>query len=783
MNPNTSSASSSSSSFVIKIPSYEEVINNNHSQSKPQSLFNPSQSFTQAFSSIKNTEFYKPPPPAPLQDSPLRGSEEVTKKEVESSWVSSDKDEFNGWAFVDQTLALNKQNKGLPAFLLFGVGTSVVALLAVFAHYNLSRKGFVLRLSNPFHVVDNRSLSSEDTSKVDEVADEPVAENVKEVDVTTRVISQHKWEEGKLGRVVVPVSADATQQEALLWLKNLKIIDDEVKADELCTRREYARWLVLVNSKLERNPSRIVPSVALAGSTINAFDDVNGEDPDFEYIQALAEAGVVLSKLSSNNETSDLDSSESFFPERLISREDLIGWRAKLEYEVMPGLTEEILRNKIGFLDARELRSDVLPVLFIDTLANDKSIMRKVFGQVKRFQPGKPCTKAQAAVALTSGKMTELICDEFSKLEAENSSREFAMKEINSELLERGDIQWFWEKKIEDENSRYLEAEAAYLEVLKDLEHQKIEQDNVLAAYSKEKAALDCQKQLLSRLKEEVDEMNERLAYERANFVDEKHKIHSTVSELQVNYEKIIDSKSILEAELEALRILRSWIEDEAKKGQARTKFNEVDMVVDDENNLVDTEIQEVDGLIVDIDEEENLVATTDEGTLATFVEQLVTIKQEVQVQVPKPPSQKTGDVIEDIYAVEKPQQNDVNNLQRARNKGGRKGERRKSRREIALKVKTKQIRKCLCCGKKTNKHTKSTCPSNLKYVSKLARLVVVVAAAKQGTTTAAAIEQATTLQLLLNKERQLQLLLKKQRQLQLFFKKQLTLFEISYFV
>ncbi|GJS22509.1 hypothetical protein Tco_0451141, partial [Tanacetum coccineum] len=73
----------------------------------------------------------------------------------------------------------------------------------------------------------------------------------------------------------------------------------------------------------------------------------------------------------------------------------------------------------------------------------------------------------------------------------------------------------------------------------------------------------------------------------------------------------------------------------------------------------------------------------------------------------------------------------------------GRRGERRKSGREIALKAKTKQIRKCLCCGEKTNKHTKSTCPSNPKYVAKLARLVA--AAAEQGTTTAAATEQATT--------------------------------------
>ena len=97
----------------------------------------------------------------------------------------------------------------------------------------------------------------------------------------------------------------------------MQIIDDNVKADELCTRREYARWLVLVNSRLERyrllhafglnlfykieykysssssgifsgfrSPkNRIVPSIALSGSITNAFDDVRSDDPDFEYIQ------------------------------------------------------------------------------------------------------------------------------------------------------------------------------------------------------------------------------------------------------------------------------------------------------------------------------------------------------------------------------------------------------------------------------------------------------------------------------------------------------------------
>ncbi|XP_052194348.1 DNA excision repair protein ERCC-1 [Diospyros lotus] len=53
------------SEFVIKIPSYEEVLNASQSQSHPPpSLFKPSQSFSQAFSFIKSSPFYSPPPPS-----------------------------------------------------------------------------------------------------------------------------------------------------------------------------------------------------------------------------------------------------------------------------------------------------------------------------------------------------------------------------------------------------------------------------------------------------------------------------------------------------------------------------------------------------------------------------------------------------------------------------------------------------------------------------------------------------------------------------------------------
>ncbi|XLU30547.1 hypothetical protein S245_066613, partial [Arachis hypogaea] len=51
------------SSVVIKIPSYEEVLQSSQQKSTPPSLFLPSQTFSQTFSFVKSSEFYAPPPP------------------------------------------------------------------------------------------------------------------------------------------------------------------------------------------------------------------------------------------------------------------------------------------------------------------------------------------------------------------------------------------------------------------------------------------------------------------------------------------------------------------------------------------------------------------------------------------------------------------------------------------------------------------------------------------------------------------------------------------------
>jgi hypothetical protein len=54
------------------------------------------------------------------------------------------------------------------------------------------------------------------------------------------------------GQIVVPASVDPTQENAVAALKILKVIEPSVRAGDLCTRREYARWLVVASNCLSR---------------------------------------------------------------------------------------------------------------------------------------------------------------------------------------------------------------------------------------------------------------------------------------------------------------------------------------------------------------------------------------------------------------------------------------------------------------------------------------------------------------------------------------------------
>lgn len=178
-------------------------------------------------------------------------------------------------------------------------------------------------------------------------------------------------------------------------------------------------------------------------------------------------------------------------------------------------------------------------------------------GRIRRFQPNRPVTKAQAAVALTSGKMAKAVSAELSRLEAESFLRKAEMEEIRSELLEKGEIRQFWDELLRAERCRGVEMEELRLSRVGELEEEKTAQGKWFAERLKEKAAIDCQKQLLNSLREDIEDMSQRLTTEKSVYLVEQSELQEMMSDVQAKLESLLDKRSVLEAEVEALRILR----------------------------------------------------------------------------------------------------------------------------------------------------------------------------------------------------------------------------------
>jgi len=315
---------------------------------------------------------------------------------------------------------------------------------------------------------------------------------------------------------------------------------------------------------------RIVPNKLTSGSIQSAFDDVNVDDPDFLYIQSLGESGIVLSKLSNSLETSTSGSpscqgNSLFLPESYLSRFDLVNWKVLVEHPRALGIDQKMLNQNVRILHFSDC-PDVSPSMLIELMAGENNIISKVFGNTRRLQPLKPVTKAQAAAALTSGRMEEAIRDELNRLEAENQAHLSAIAEIMEELVSRGDIRQQWEEKMKKEQQRAFEVDKDLQHVLHELANERIGRERELEDLSKEKAALECQNQELINLRSEIDGMYDRLATENAKVMADQQTLENLLLDITGKHQAVNEAKSRLEGEKEALTMLRTWVEEEGAK-------------------------------------------------------------------------------------------------------------------------------------------------------------------------------------------------------------------------
>ncbi|RLN11320.1 hypothetical protein C2845_PM09G00620 [Panicum miliaceum] len=498
-----------------------------------------------------------------------------------TSWAPAggeSSDGVGGWWVPEheKPVEQGQRKTGFGGAVAVGLGASAAIALAGLAwQFPSSRNCLQQLIVAPLHYVQEKlspesaETLNEDTS--DREPDEGVFSTTPDEKAEAVIDDSMQNNTSVRSHFLFRAPIDPVHEEAFSILKKLQIIEKDVSPGDFCTRREFARWFVKLCSKFERKRmQRIVPNKLTSGPIQSAFDDVNVDDPDFLYIQSLGESGIVLSKLSDSLETSTSGSpscqgNSLFLPESYLSRFDLVNWKVLVEHPCALGIDQKMLNQNVRILHVRDC-PDVSPSMLIELMAGENNIISKVFGNTRRLQPLKPVTKAQAAAALTSGRMEEAIWDELNRLEAEKQAHLSAMAEIMEELISRGDIQQQWEEKMKKEQQRALEVDKDLQHVLHELANERTDRERVLEDLLKEKAALERQNQELVNLRSEIDGMYDSLATENAKVMADQQNLENLVSDVTSKHQAVNKAKSHLEAEKEALTMLRTWVEEEGAK-------------------------------------------------------------------------------------------------------------------------------------------------------------------------------------------------------------------------
>ncbi|KAK0595238.1 hypothetical protein LWI29_004788 [Acer saccharum] len=375
------------------------------------------------------------------------------------------------------------------------------------------------------------------------------------------------------GKVLVPPVVDQVQGQALAALQVLKVIEADAQPGDLCTRREYARWLVSASSALSRNTmSKVYPAMYIENVTELAFDDVTPEDPDFSFIQGLAEAGLISSKLSHWDLLNEDSGPFRFSPESPLSRQDLVSWKMVLEKRQLPEANRKILYQLSGYIDIDKINPDAWPALVADLSAGEQGITALAFGCTRLFQPDKPVTKAQAAVALATGEASDIVIEELARIEAE-SAAENAVS-VHSALVAEveKDINESFEKELSMEREKIDAVEKMAEEARQELERLRAEREGDKLSLIKERVAIESEMEILSKLRREVEEQLESLMSNKVEISYEKERISKLKEDAEHENKEIGRLQYELEVERKALSMARAWAEDEAKRASEQVK-------------------------------------------------------------------------------------------------------------------------------------------------------------------------------------------------------------------
>jgi len=140
----------------------------------------------------------------------------------------------------------------------------------------------------------------------------------------------------------------------------------------------------------EEAPFLSLASVSSAESKNAAFADVPASNPNFKYIQGLANSGFVIG----------IDGTH-FAPQKPLTREQMIYIKACADERQDIKTNGQALSVLDSFSDGSKINKRFLGAVYEDQSASTTGTFHRVYGTTKLFQPQQAVTRTEAAEALS----------------------------------------------------------------------------------------------------------------------------------------------------------------------------------------------------------------------------------------------------------------------------------------------------------------------------------------------------------------------------------------------
>jgi hypothetical protein len=156
--------------------------------------------------------------------------------------------------------------------------------------------------------------------------------------------------------------------------------------DKPVTRATYVRWLVKTNNVYYADSDKYKIHLASANDS-GTFVDLPPTDPDFKYVQGMANAGYVVG----------VDKTH-FAPNQPITREQMIAIKVQID---QAGPTDPGDKQFTPFSDKADIDQGYVGEINEDGSVRTSNNISRIWGNIKVFHPKKSVTRAEAAVSLS----------------------------------------------------------------------------------------------------------------------------------------------------------------------------------------------------------------------------------------------------------------------------------------------------------------------------------------------------------------------------------------------